>query len=478
MQHYDTMKTRRRRSLILGYGVMTLAVGLISVICILLVLGYRFDNLTHRVEQGALLQFSSLPSGATIVVDGEKQGFVTPGKQDVSAGTHDVTFTKKGYRNWSKRLSVRAGELRWLNYARLVPTTIATSAVKEFGVFAAASASPNRKWLAVLEKADTPTVTFIDLSDNKQPKYISITIPSSALTMPSGSVHTYELLEWDANSDGIVMRHRYGGGEEYIRISPTRSSDVVNITTKFGLNFSDVQFSSSDILYGIESGNLRRIDVGTGSLSEPLMKNIVTFRLYGEKDVIAVRHKDAAYSVELLVDNKTNTIASYDDTIAVHIALTKYFGDRYAVISRGASFELVKNPEKSAKDGMEKVVTMTYPVDIQWLDVSKTGRHVIAGNGSLVVTYDIELARRSDSVLPGVAAGATQPVAWLDDFLLVSATDNKLRLCDFDGDNQQIVVDALPGAPAVLSGDNTLLYSFAKNSAGTVSLQVSQMTVR
>lgn len=479
MQHYENANAKRRRTLIVSYSAMTLAVIAISAICILLVLGYRFDFASNQVERGALLQFSSFPSGATVTLDNAKLAFVTPGKQDVKAMVHDVSFAKTGYRTWSKHFTVRAGEVRWLNYARLVPTTVQTDTVREFDTVAQQLTSPDRNWLLVMPDAASPKFTLVDLRNPDTVKYNEISIAEAALTLPAGSSHRYEIAEWDLDSKYILLKHTFNETQhEYIRLNRSDSTDVVNLSTKLGVSLSDIHFSSGSVFYGVENGNLRRFDLGASSLSEPLATDVLSMRLYGEKTIALVRHKDAQYVVSVYIDSKLYTVATYDDTVAVSAEATRYFSDYYLAITRGASFELIKNPNKTAKDGLEKVVTLTYPGDIRWLDISSSGRHIIAGNATQFLTYDIELDQRSDTNLPNLSTtNPAQPPQWLDGFVLVSTADNKLRLVDFDGDNQQIVTDALAGQPVSLSNNNKLLYSFSKTQAGKTVLQASKMTI-
>lgn len=465
--------------LAISYTAMTLAVIAISTVCVLLVLGYRFDFASNQVERGALLQFSSFPSGATITLDNAQLSFTTPGKQDVKAIVHDVSFSKNGYRTWSKHFVARAGEVRWLNYARLIPTTVQTDSLKEFSGLADESTSPDRDWLLVLPVATTPQFVLADLRDPKNIKYTDMGIPNESLTLPKGSKHSYAIVEWDLSSKYVLVRHDFGKNQhEYIRLNRSDAKDVVNLSTKLGVTLEDIHFSSGSVLYGIENGNLRRFDLGSSSLSEPLAANVTAMRLYGEKTVALVQHVDDTFVVSAYIDGSVYKVASYDDTIAVRAELTRYFNEYYIAITRGASFEIVKNPNKTATSGLEKLVTLTYPGQIKWLDISSSGRHVIAGNGTQFLTYDIELSLRSDTNLPSLSTTNTERAPqWLDGFLLVSTADNKLRLVDFDGDNQQIVTDALAGFAVSLSSDNKLLYSFSKTQAGKVSLQVSKMTI-
>lgn len=476
MQQYEASKKKRKITLLLSYVAMTIAVIIISTICILLALGYRFDFASNRVEQGALLQFDSEPNGAQVTLDGTILSFRTPGKYEVDAGAHSVTLSRDGYRSWSKQFTVKPGEVRWLSYARLVPTTVNTSTLKEFDGLAQAKPSPDQKQIAVLTKSDTPTVTIVNVSDSKKVTYSAITVPASALTLPEGVPSTYSIVEWGLSSKYILLRHDAGSVHEYLRLKATDETDIVNLSTKFGVTLSDIHFSSESVFYGIENGNLRKFDLGSSSLTEPIVKDVVQMKLYGSSDLGYVRHVGNQYEAGVVVDNKAYTVTTYDDTTPLLIDVTSYYNNRYLAITRGASFELIKNPEKTASDGLTKVVTLSYPSDLKWLDISSNGRFVIAGNGAQFMTYDIELAEKTDSNFPSFISDPTIPPQWLDSYILVSTGDNKLRISDFDGDNQQIITDALPTFPVMLSTDSSLLYSFTKTQAGIMSLQVSKMT--
>src|SRR5687767_1631392 len=145
MQQHAQSPKKRKVVLYFTYGVMTMAVAIISAVCIFLVLGYRFDFKNGDVEQGALLQFRSFPSGATINLNNETLSFVTPGKRNVDVGNHTVTMKLRGYHEWQKQFTVKASELRWLNYARLVPETLTTTNLKEFPAVAGMLPSPDKK---------------------------------------------------------------------------------------------------------------------------------------------------------------------------------------------------------------------------------------------------------------------------------------------------------------------------------------------
>lgn len=478
MQYYGKEKRKRTIALVVSYIVMTLAVIALSTICILLVLGYRFDVGMQRIERGALLQLNSAPTGATVSLDGKELSSKTQTKQDVEVGQHQIIFSKQGYRSWQKQFSVRAGEVRHLSYARLVPTTIHAETVVSFPTLSDAVSSPDRGWIASLQHAEQPKVDIVDVRDAKNIKRSDIVLPNETLTLPEGSTHSFSLVEWDAGSQYLLVRHAYGDAQhEYIRINRNDPKDIINISTKFGVVFGDVHFSTGGTFYGLENGNLRRFDLGASSLSEPIARSVERMELYGAKDIALVQTMENRRRVAVVVDSQLVTVATYDDTLPVLINLTKYYNERYVAIVRGSSFELIKNPEKKADQGLEKVITLTYAGDVKWLDTSTNGRFVILGNGTQFMTYDIELEQRTDTNLPGGSSDKINPLQWIDGFVLASTADNKLRLSDFDGDNQQIITDALPYMPVVLSQDNKVLFTYSREQSGAVALQTAKIVL-
>jgi hypothetical protein len=87
------------------YGMMTISTIVISALCLLLVLGYRFDRKDLSFEQGGLVQFISTPEDAQVYIDGQKENFKTPGKTTAEAGSHGVKLTLSGYQTWQKSRS-------------------------------------------------------------------------------------------------------------------------------------------------------------------------------------------------------------------------------------------------------------------------------------------------------------------------------------------------------------------------------------
>lgn len=456
-----------------------MAVAIISAICILLVLGYRFDLKNGDVEQGALLQFRSFPSGATISLNDEVLSFQTPGKRNVDVGQHTVTMELDGYQTWSKTFSVKASELRWLNYARLVPDNVETTTVRDFATMAGSIPSPDKKWLMILPAADRAELTLVDIRNEDEPRFSQLVLPANTVTQRDDAVHQFSLIEWDFGARYVLVKHTVGDVTEYLRVDRTDPANTVNVSTKLGVDIDDIHFSgtSGSVFYALENetGTIRRLDSNAGTISQPLLKDVSAFRLF-KTSTIAYAKKpiDDKVGVGIVVDNKAYRVATYDSTMPVSFDVSEYFNDNYLAIGRGTSVEVYKDPELKTR---KKIASVTSASAISWLRFGNSGRFIVAGTGSQFVSYDLETKLKSDVNLPGTAPDPAKPLQWLDDYYLVSTADNDLRITEFDGANQHVITSALPGYPVTLNGNGRVLYSIGKTQAGGYALQSSRMVI-
>ncbi|TAH31865.1 PEGA domain-containing protein [Candidatus Saccharibacteria bacterium] len=479
MQEHSQQQKRKQLALrYFTYGVMSLAVVVISALCILLALGYGFDFKQNTVVQRALVQFRSFPQDAVITQDNSQLSFRTPGKANVDVGQHAFTMHLEGYRDWTKTVTLDAGELRWLNYARLIPSTVTTNSLKEFTVLSSNIASPDRKWMAIWADPAKPELTIADLRDSDKVQFTALTIPSTAYTAVEGQPSNFQLVEWDFGARFMLVKHVVGDKVEYLRIDRTNEVPAANITTALNIAITDIHFSgtSGNVFYARDQADLRKLDIAAGTISSPIASQVNSFVLYKTDTASYVSDKDDVRHVGVHINSQNKTdLRTYDTTQPILTSISSYFSDTYVAVARGTSVEIIKNPlDKTIAN--KAYATVTLPVSASWLQFSNSGRFVVAGSGTQFVTYDLETRETFSVNLPGKSADNTRPLQWLDDYILVSTADQSLRLSEFDGGNQQVITDAAQGFYVTLSEDGKYLYSIAKTSSG-YSLQASKMTI-
>src|SRR5476651_1118071 len=170
MFHFDTHSRRSKIALrYFTYGVMTVSTVAISAVCLLLALGYRFDQQHFTFQQGGLIQLISTPPNANITINGAKQSSLTPAKSSLAPGNYTVSMTKAGYADWTKTAPLKAGQLLWLNYARLIPNSIKTSSSYETSNVFGMQKSPDHNWLVLQTSVDKPDFTVLNVQDPTKP---------------------------------------------------------------------------------------------------------------------------------------------------------------------------------------------------------------------------------------------------------------------------------------------------------------------
>lgn len=462
-----------------SYGVMTLATVIFSFICILLILGYQFDLQKGTVEQGGLIQFRSFPSSATIRLDERTLSFKTPGKENVPVGAHSVVMSKSGYHDWLKSFPIKAGELRWLNYGRLIPTTIQTQPIRSFDALTASLPSPNRDWFALQASTAEPSLTIADIQDRDNVTFEQLPIPESVRALPADNApSTFTLKEWDFGARYILVQRNYADQVEFIRLDRTNAGNARNITTQFKLPISDIHFSgtSGNVFYGLVAGDIRKFDLQAGTISEPLATNVNQFMLY-KSDVIAYSAtREDKFTAGVIIDNKATVVKSYDTTTPLHVDISEYFDNYYLAIARGEKTEVIKDPVDYAGAKRKPFATTTLAEGATWVKFSSSGRFVVTGNGNHYVTRDLETAETFTTALSGTSQDLNRPLQWLDDYYLVSDAESSVRIAEFDGTNQHIIAPSAPGYKVTLSDDGEYLYSIVKKETG-YTLQASRLVL-
>lgn len=154
-----TMNFEREQKLhtikvIISEIVMVLAVLLVVGVLILIVSGY-WVNEEFKVERQGMIQVSSVPTGATVIVDGVPSGWFerTNMSKIITNGEHTVTVTRDGYDSWTKTIEVSEGLLYRLHYPRLFLNERTKEKVLSNLEATKVKVSPKRDYLLVTDKA-------------------------------------------------------------------------------------------------------------------------------------------------------------------------------------------------------------------------------------------------------------------------------------------------------------------------------------
>lgn len=472
---------QRRRDLTkrtLTYLTMTLSVLFLVAVCVFVVLGYSVDS-GGQPEQGGLIQFRSFPTGADISVDGAQQNFTTNGKKNAAAGHHSVSMNLAKYRNWTKNFDLGRGELLWLS-ALLVPEHITTNETQPFDGLSDMKVSPDKNWIAVIEKPFEAKLKLVDIRDEKNPKTTELLIPET-IAKSAGPNDIFKVVEWDSGSRYLLVTHVAGDKTEWLRLDRSDSANARNISTLKNININDAHFigTGGDLFFTLSAGVIHKIDLGSTDAPKVIAQNVRSFQLYKDDHIAYVSALPTQQSVSYYDNSQFRShlvrILKLDQT-NVQSATSSYFNDDYQAVSYGTTVEVVKNP---LSDNQQIVARFSLATGVQWLYFSNNGRFVVAQNGSNLSVYDLERKQNFVFTIPGNPAYTLDHhLKWLDDFRFISDAGGTLTLFEFDGSNDETIGNVAQGYDITLSDNGKRLFDISKNSlTGKPTLQSSVMVV-
>ena len=487
--YHSPSKRKKRAQLTFIYSLMVLAVISIVAALVLVMQGYRFNQYDGKVEQGGLVQFNSRPTGATVTVDDIQLANKTASKITLTAGDHTITMARDGYTSWAKDVTVVPGSVLWLNYARLFPVKPIVQPVAALSAADNALASPNKEQLAIFATQTEPTLTLVRLNDDT-PDVRAVAISSGVFTPPTTEApQAFSVADWSGDNRHVIVQHVYDNKTEFIAIDTRGNDESKNITKLLGITAVKMEYAlgESNIVYAMtDTGDVRRADIGSSTLSGPLVSNVVDFEQYDRSTLTFETRIDPATktrSVGYLTEgaSKPRIVRSYTDDglVSMKMRIGEYYGDRYVAVAYGDNITVLTgdlpSSDADVKLSLSRIASLTLPGGAAYLDFSPNeNRFVYAQQGSTVLTYDMELKRVANSVM--AAQPLTRGVDWIDSFHFVSVANGAMTHYDFDGKNGHVVAASVIERPVTLSGNGKYLYYFAPTESG-ISLVRNKLTI-
>jgi hypothetical protein len=465
---------------VLTYVGMTLAVVIIATYVVFFTLGYRFNIDDRQIEQYAMLQFNSAPSGATILIDGKNANIKTPDEATVPAGEHTITMNLKGYQTWTKTVKVDSGVLSWLNYALLIPEELTVEPVANYTDIYKSVASPNGHYVLVQTKQSTPQFDLVDISSNTI-KQTSLTIPLDVYSESESTTitHSFSIDKWDDGGRYVLIKHTYGDKYEWLVLDTQDVKLTKNITKLFDFAITNIQFigTSGNAFYALGNGDIRKIDVSAGTISRPLISDVSSFSIFGSSIIcyVANNPNTKTYTVGLYRDgdDASYVVKTIDKTedMQLNAAVSNYFNEYYVAIANGTSVEVLSGsfPSSTNESGLKNYVSFTTSQAVQKLSFSPSGQYVFVQSGANFSSYDLEYKSLTSSTIAG--NGDNFSTNWLNNNYVWSDRDGSLAIREFDGANIHIINKVSVDQSVAIATNGRYIYSINSVATGGYQLQ-------
>lgn len=475
--HHHNSKRKQLIKLVTVYSVMTAVTLVVAILIVSLVLGIQFDSADNKIEQYALIQVNSSPTGAQVAVDGHQISGSTPNKTSVPEGNHEVVVWREGYETWRKTLFVKSGTLTWLNYILMVPKKLSVEPLLDYDSVSSSLASENGKYMITQQYADKPVFDLSDISSD-QVTSTQLTIPkkdySEAYT--SSVTHNFKLVEWDEGERYFLVSHNYNDEVEWLVVDSQDENNTFNVTKMFSLDFGNIKFSGTggNILFAIESGNLRKLDLNAKTISKILLSKIQKFNLYDQNIITYVGDGETVGSriVGLYRDGDVTPYiiraVAATDTYAISVVSSRYFNEDYVAISDGKKIDILKgnyhNSIINNATNLKIIKSITANNDVEDLSFSPSGQYLLAQSGANFTSYDLEYKK---TVLSTVSDdGFASSLKWLNNSYFWSDNNSSLNIREFDGCNPRSINSVVVGQSAVMTRNFKYIYSIGKKTTG------------
>ncbi len=463
---------------------MTVSVIGISTALLFLMLGYRFNKDSGSFEQGGLVQFISQPTGAHVTVGNAELSNRTRSKITLNPGSYPVKMTLDGYEQWQKKVTIKPGQVLWLNSVHFVPRAPKTTGVVTLPALDSTAAKVDSKYFAYIGDKTKPVISYININDDA-PKPKIITLPTSSFT--NGTSQSFTLTDMSDDQRHVLVRHDVDGNTEWLAVDLEDETKTRRMGGDAPLNIRSVYFSprsDDEVFLLYRDGAVHSQKLSDGTLSSTLLTGIAT---------VSLSEQGTLFYASLPVDGTTKTgylsydqstprtLASYKTTEPVQVLSNHYYDEFYVTTSIGNNVTTRRYDAFPASNDdtalrATDVRTITMPSAVSYLDSYASGRFVVIQDLSSQTVYDLELKEQSDTPIKGTT-NLTPKLAWLDDYHYWSDANGSLRQYEFDGTNQTDIVKVAPGFSAVYSNNLKYLYSIGKTSTG-YQLQRTLMVIQ
>ncbi len=479
-------KRTQRIRLFLTYTIVPVLVVAIVGLLVMYMLGYRFSSSTQQVTQGGLIQFGSYPTGASVQINDRKLTWKTNTRLNSDAGMFLVTMQKDGYRSWQKTVFLEPGRILWLDYARLVPTSLSVEDISQLEGASKSAAAIRKDTVVVIEKSDAPQLTrFTNLSAT--PKRTTVRVPSSVYTAASADqTHLFELVEMAPDAKRVLLRHKVGDMTEWLLVdlgSPERSANVSKGLTAVNRVFFDTEHP--DRLYFVANGNLVR-QTGTDVASRVRLVSGITAVSSNPNGVVSfIRTNDdgqtqAGYVMPAASSAKLFTNSFVPGSKPLHVVVGIFAHRAYAAIVQGKLVTISQfNPNTGAvvhdSETYSEIPPIEVPDGVERIEFSPDTRFIAMYAQGVMKTYDLEIKKLTATHLSKTANGSVGS-GWLDNHTIWTDASGKLTTYEFDGQNSHEMATVATGQAVVLSENNKYLYFIRRDGDKLVLVRVKMTT--
>lgn len=491
----DFLDPKKKRShkirLYIGYALVSVAILLGAVILLYAAYGYSIDRKGH-VFQNGLVFLASKPDAAQVNIKNasgeELPSVVTDERIALPEGSYNFEFLKEGYRPWSHSLDLKGGAIKRFAYPFLFPEAVNTEDVLTYsqkpGLI---TQSPGRNTILSQDQKDFYSFNVLR-TDQETNQTTGIKFPSSIFGKTSGS-NELKLIEWSTDNRHILVKHNFGAKSEFLMLDIEEPERSYNLKDEFK-NLPDkvvLRDKSANLLYAQFGKRLVEYDVRSDK-SETILRNVVDFQPHGRDDMVYVNAaKSGKKTSDVFVKDRKDSYKLRELPAGKKylLDLAKYDGRWYVSVGAKGQDEVFvyRDPVQvlAAKNDNSTIATRTLRIDnTRSISFSANAQFIAAQggkNGQGFAVYDAYEDTQHRYTLDKTLAKNAAPAKWMDGHRLLSYSDGKVVVFDFDGTNSLTFAPAATNMPIMFDGAYNSMFVVNKNKTSYKLQRVSLVAV-
>ncbi len=480
MDFLDPRKARaHHRRLVIGYIGLTIAIVLGTTLLVWAASGFGYNTKTGEIVENGLVFVDSHPGNAQIDLNGSYSGENTSARKVLPAGNYVIKISKTGYRDWSLRFVLQEHSVARYVYPFLFPKTLNGTVLKKYpSAPALVSASLDRHWLMVTSSDETTWEVYDTTKLDVPPTTLAL---AAGILTPSSTPASLKLVEWSSDNKNLLIKRTYSGGNEYIVINRDKPEESFNINTKFAISPQDVALKDKEVaqIYVLGADkSLRIANSENGTISQPLLSDVLSFKSYGKDLILFVTSSKTAGKAQVKIFEKDQSynliqIATSEKYL---LDLAKFQGNFYYAVGGNmtSAISLFKDPMDSLKDNnLNKALPFLAmkQTGSDKLSFSANARFIASEAGQNFVIYDLE---DKQYYRYNLATQISTPAVWMDGHRFITSSNGKVFVMDFDKSNQQQLSPTVLSDGAYFDRDYQSMFTLS-NNAGSFDLSALEL---
>ena len=485
MEYLDPQHVKRQHTLLmLGYGLIAIAVTIGTTILVWQAYGYTEQN--GKIIQDGMIFISSQPNPASIYINGQLNAASTNTRLTIPSGAYKFQLTAPGYRPWNHVIVLLGGMVVHYDYPLLFPTKLTSTNIAKYSAAPeVASQSPSQQYLVVSSPTDFSSFLLYDLT-NPTAAPVTLTLPAGLLTTAQAT-QSWKVVGWADNNQYLLLDHLYDGTQEFIELDTQNPAQSININKTFGVSPTAVSLDNLkyNLFYFYNSATQTLSSASIGSpTATTLLTGVLAYDSYQSNTIIYVTASAGAPSGQVAVEmnvNGTNYFirdipqaqtyllneASYNGNVYTVIGDSS---DGYVYIYEGALTQATSGNDRVVPFRALKISNPTYDA------FAPTAQFILVENGTSFAIYDIynDLIYHYHVSLP--LQSPQQHVQWMDGDRLAYVSSSKLTVLDYDNTNLQVLNSALPQYQTFFA-PNYLSYFNLSQGSSAISANLEQTSL-